>query len=234
MTCDIDLSEIADRAELHRRLREGLDLPDWYGNNLDALRDVLSEGRPVSITFRSASRANDGLRPYIDALRRMCADVTAAAPSVAVTWLEDESGEHEEALPMSKYLEKARALRGDTGRHYNCAQSVLVPFAADAGLDEETACRVAANFGSGMKRGSVCGAITGGLMALGLYGLEDGPVIAAYHRRLRENHQNALDCAELLRIDRERGGDKKTHCDGMVYECVALAEALLRENGKIQ
>lgn len=69
---------------------------------------------------------------------------------------------------MSRYMEKAKELRADTGRHYNCAQSVLIPFAADAGIDEEAAFRVAANFGGGMKMGSVCGAVTGGLMALGL------------------------------------------------------------------
>ncbi len=134
---------------------------------------------------------------------------------------------------MSEYMEKAKALRAATDAHYNCAQAAVMPFAEAAGLDEAAARRIASNFGSGMKRAAACGAITGGLMVLGLFGLEDPSVVGEYYRRLRENHAGQLDCAELLRINKERGGDKKAHCDGMVFECVALAEELLRENGKL-
>ena len=65
-------------------------------------------------------------------------------------------------------LERARELRADTARHYNCCQSVVLPFAEELGLDEEAVLKLAEHFGSGMRRGSVCGAVTGGLMALGL------------------------------------------------------------------
>ena len=65
-------------------------------------------------------------------------------------------------------LERARELRADTTRHYNCCQSVVLPFAEELGLDEEAVLKLAEHFGSGMRRGSVCGAVTGGLMALGL------------------------------------------------------------------
>ncbi len=128
---------------------------------------------------------------------------------------------------MSRYMEKAKELRADTGRHYNCAQSVLIPFAADAGIDEEAAFRVAANFGGGMKMGSVCGAVTGGLMALGLLGLDDSSDANAFCRRIRDNHEGCLLCRELLKMNAERGGQKKPHCDAMVYEAVALTEEML-------
>ena len=134
---------------------------------------------------------------------------------------------------MSKYMETAKALRADPDVHYNCAQAALIPFAEDAGLSKDTAMRIAANFGSGMKRASVCGAITGGLMVLGLYGAEDPATVQAYYSRLKENHEGCLDCADLLRINKERGGAKKPHCDEMVFECVALAEEILREQGKL-
>lgn len=62
---------------------------------------------------------------------------------------------------MSRYLDRARELREDPDVHYNCAQSVLIPFAEEAGLTAEQANAITANFGSGMKIGSVCGAITG-------------------------------------------------------------------------
>ncbi|MGN0970551.1 MAG: C-GCAxxG-C-C family protein [Aristaeellaceae bacterium] len=134
---------------------------------------------------------------------------------------------------MSKYMDRARELRAIVTPHYNCAQAVLLPFAPDAGVSEEQAYKLAANFGAGMKMASVCGAITGGLMALGLYGLEDPKTIGEYYRRLKESHDGLLDCASLLRVNREQGREKKPHCDDMVFECVALVEALLRENGKI-
>lgn len=130
---------------------------------------------------------------------------------------------------MSKYSERAIALRGDASVHYNCAQSVVIPFAADAGLTDKQAFDVAANFGAGMKMASICGAITGGLMALGLFGLNDQDTVNAYYAALRKNHQNYLDCANLLRLNKEAGGEKKPHCDQMVYECVALVEGILRE-----
>lgn len=135
---------------------------------------------------------------------------------------------------MSKYMERAKELRGITTPHYNCAQSVLLPFAEDLGLTEEMAFNLGFNFGGGMKIASTCGAFTGGLMVLGLYGVNDPKIIAAYARRIRDNHQGYLDCADLLRINKEQGGEKKAHCDQMVYENIAIVEELLRAHGKIQ
>ena len=38
-TVILDGAALPDRAALHRRLAQALDLPAWYGRNLDALRD---------------------------------------------------------------------------------------------------------------------------------------------------------------------------------------------------
>ena len=52
---------------------------------------------------------------------------------------------------------------------YNCAQSTLYPFCDDLGLDCDTALRLSCGFGAGMaRRQEVCGAVTGGILALGL------------------------------------------------------------------
>jgi C_GCAxxG_C_C family probable redox protein len=52
---------------------------------------------------------------------------------------------------------------------YNCAQSVLYAYGPDLGLDGETALKVATGLGAGMgRRGEVCGALTGGILVLGL------------------------------------------------------------------
>ena len=131
---------------------------------------------------------------------------------------------------MSKYLDRARALRAIETPHYNCGQSVLLPFAAEAGLTEQQAYGICANFGGGLKRASACGAITGGLVVLGLFGIDDPKT---YYQALRANHDGMLDCADLLQRNKALGGDKKSHCDALVYECVELVEKMLRERGKI-
>ena len=132
---------------------------------------------------------------------------------------------------MSKYLDRARELRAIVQPHYNCGQSVVIPFAEDAGLTEAQALGICANFGGGLKRASACGAITGGLVVLGLFGIDDPK---DYYRALRANHENMLDCADLLRKNKEQGREKKPHCDALVYECVTLVEQLLRERGKLE
>ena len=73
----IDLSGVVRRKELHRIIRETLPVPEWYGGNLDALYDVLTdpsfcEGESVRITFCGSGdfvNANPG---YYHALQVMC------------------------------------------------------------------------------------------------------------------------------------------------------------------
>ena len=124
------------------------------------------------------------------------------------------------------HMEKAKALRADTAVHYNCAQSVLIPFAAEMGLTEAQANAMGAHFGSGMRHGSTCGAVTGALMVLGLLGLEEHAATALM-RKVREGH-GALDCATLLRTSHEAGIPRKAHCDGLVFELVEAVEAILQ------
>ena len=124
-------------------------------------------------------------------------------------------------------MEHTRALRARTDIHFNCCQSMLVPFAAVCGLSEEQAYRLGAHFGSGMKHGSTCGAVTGALMVLGMAGA-DHDAAQELMRRFRRNNQ-ALDCAGLLRLAAQRGEDRKCHCDRMVYEAVELLEDLLAD-----
>ena len=135
---------------------------------------------------------------------------------------------------MSKYITRAKELRAIVTPHYNCGQSVILPFAEELGFTEDTVMRFAANFGGGMKDGRLCGAVAGGAVVLGLYGLEDRAVIGEYYARLGQNHPESLDCAALLALNEQRGGVKKPHCDALVYECIAVAEDMLREKGKIK
>lgn len=128
---------------------------------------------------------------------------------------------------MSTYLERAKELRACASPHYNCAQSVLVPFAETAGYTTEQACAFAAAFGGGMQTGNLCGAFTGALMALGVLGIADRKNVVAITKRMKENHDGTLLCTELLRKNAQAGGERKPHCDGMVYEAVGIVEELL-------
>ena len=51
---------------------------------------------------------------------------------------------------------------------FNCSQAVLGSYCEQFGLDCEKAYKVATGFGGGMHIDSVCGAVTGAFMVLGL------------------------------------------------------------------
>jgi C_GCAxxG_C_C family probable redox protein len=66
---------------------------------------------------------------------------------------------------MTDRAEQARELF----KKCNCSQAVLGAYGPSLGLDQSTCMNVAACFGAGMGRlGKTCGALTGGLMVLGL------------------------------------------------------------------
>lgn len=134
---------------------------------------------------------------------------------------------------MSIFTDRAAGLRAVETPHYNCAQSTLMPFAEAAGLSEEDCRRVAANFGGGMRRASVCGAVTGGLMALGLFGIDDAKTAVEFQRAFMEKHGGMIDCADLLRQNAIAGEPKKPACDRKVLECVELVEEILKREGKL-
>ena len=138
---------------------------------------------------------------------------------------------------MSKYTDLAQERRSrltPEGRpEYNCAQAVVSVFAEDVGYDEAACVKAATYFRGGMQMGSVCGAITGGLMALGLAGVDDTPAIHEYYRKIRENHDGMMNCRDLLRVSAERGEQKLAHCNALICECVGYVEDILRDKGVI-
>ena len=97
---------------------------------------------------------------------------------------------------------------------YNCAQAVFIPFAEKKGISAAQATAITANFGSGMRAGLTCGAITGGLMALGLYDAGDAEASTEFMRRMKALHDGLSDCRDLLREEVHSPAEKKPHCDG--------------------
>ncbi len=84
---------------------------------------------------------------------------------------------------------------------YNCAQSVLYAFGPGLGLDGEISLKLATGLGAGMgRRGEVCGAVTGGILALGLkYGRGSRRERSA----TEETYQKTLDL--MARFEQRHG-----------------------------
>ena len=96
------------------------------------------------------------------------------------------------------YQEKATTLH-ESGS--NCCQAVLGACCDHWNMDEDTAYRLGAFFGGGMRRGEVCGAVTGALMALGLeYGDENNrkstKSVQGASGRGREKEERAVSGAD--------------------------------------
>ncbi len=127
---------------------------------------------------------------------------------------------------MNKHIEKAMELRNEVPMCNNCAQTIMRVYAEELGLDENTAAALGSNFGGGMKCGSTCGAITAGLMVLGAKGIESPMVLNEFRKRIADNHEGMTDCADLLRANAAKGGEKKPHCDGMIKEAITLIDEL--------
>ena len=109
---------------------------------------------------------------------------------------------------MSKSQHAAERLKAGC----NCAQSVLGEFADALGLDLDLADRVACGFGGGMGgTGGACGAVTGGVMTIGLVicDAESGEnpsmekidaTVQAFVRQFEAEHGSTL-CRDLLGCD---------------------------------
>ena len=129
-------------------------------------------------------------------------------------------------ISMNQHIEKAMELRQEVPMVNNCAETILRTYAAELGLDADTAAALATNFGGGMKCGSTCGAITAGLMILGAKGITSPSVLAEFRKRIADNHEGMTNCVDLLRANAQKGGVKKEHCDGMIREAIELIDEL--------
>ncbi len=134
---------------------------------------------------------------------------------------------------MSKYLDRAKEIRAIVEPHHNCTQSVLMSFTQSLNLDDQTAFKIATAFGGGMKSGITCGVITGGLMVLGLFDVDDPATTQKLVKDFRDRHADMINCSDLLRENAKKGGTRKPHCDALVFEMVQYVENILKERGKI-
>ena len=61
----LNAKKMTTRERAHAHMKERLRLPDWYGNNLDALNDCLGEiGEPTRIIVRFTPALEETLGDY--------------------------------------------------------------------------------------------------------------------------------------------------------------------------
>ncbi len=77
MTYEIDLTGVHTPAEFQSRIREVLPVPAWYGNNLDALHDILTERKDWTVRFYHAEGLQEERPRYASALGRLCRECGA-------------------------------------------------------------------------------------------------------------------------------------------------------------
>lgn len=131
---------------------------------------------------------------------------------------------------MNKYVETAKQIRS-ADKYPTCTETILMSYSEKLGITEKQARALGVNFGAGMRSGNVCGAITGALMVLGGLGFSDPKTVNEVIRRIKERHNDMINCSDLLKANHEAGGDRKSHCDGMICEAIEIIERIRLESG---
>jgi C_GCAxxG_C_C family probable redox protein len=136
---------------------------------------------------------------------------------------------------------------------------VFSAVAEQMGMDYQTAVKVSSGFGGGMNLGSVCGAVTGGIMAIGLkYGAVDlkaqaeafernelpqtARMVREFADRFKAQYRS-INCPELVGVDlskpeglkaakdalQGRGPNLFAVCPGIVRDAAKILNELLND-----
>ena len=130
---------------------------------------------------------------------------------------------------------------------FSCSQAVLAACGGGRGLPRETLLKMGAGFGGGMARkGLTCGAVTGGILALGLvHGSDNASDVEAKEKvyalmqKFMEQFQKrhgCMDCRNLLgydlstsegRLMAKESGRFETYCPTLVRSAAEILEEML-------
>lgn len=145
---------------------------------------------------------------------------------------------------MSKVLEAVERFKtGD-----NCAQSILGTYGPDYNLSQDECLRISSGFGGGMRRGEVCGAVSGAVMVLGL-NFDPGDISPTSREAVNadtlnftnrfESECGSLRCMDLLgcdistpegRLAAKVKNTSETVCPHLVQTAAVLLEELNRRD----
>ncbi|MBQ1894686.1 MAG: barstar family protein [Clostridiales bacterium] len=84
----IDFTGVASYHEVHSLLDRTLDLPSYYGRNLDALHDCLTEigssKEPVRVRLVGMDKAGDNMSRYMTGVRKVFEDSERENPGLII------------------------------------------------------------------------------------------------------------------------------------------------------
>lgn len=130
---------------------------------------------------------------------------------------------------------------------FNCAESVSIAMSDSLGIKTDIIPKIATPFGGGIgRRGSVCGAVSGAVMAVGLKYGRMGPdedkektygLALRFYERFKKEFGSVL-CYDLIECDlttpegKKKAKDLKVHeekCSKFVAGAVDILTGLMRE-----
>jgi C_GCAxxG_C_C family probable redox protein len=128
---------------------------------------------------------------------------------------------------------------------YNCAQSVLMTFSDELNISKEIAINIASGFGGGMARmQNTCGAVTGGIMTIGMALSNEKEdivtnkervyhVISLFTSKFKEKYRS-VKCRDLLNCDLNTDEGQQFYEEHELHQkvcmsCVCDATAYLEE-----
>jgi len=76
----LDGADVMGREDLHRKLAEGLGFPEWYGGNLDALYDCLTDLEETTLRVTGKRDLEVTLGDYVNRIFRVMRDAAEENP----------------------------------------------------------------------------------------------------------------------------------------------------------
>lgn len=82
----LDLCDCEYIRDFHERVRVAFDFPEWYGKNLDALWDLLSEPLSAKVTVIGVDAMTKELQEYFLKVIQVFEDVKTAQRELGLTF----------------------------------------------------------------------------------------------------------------------------------------------------
>ncbi len=87
----IDCKNINSRYQLHEKLAESLGFPEWYGNNLDALHDCLTDiSEKTEVVLENYSMLKENLDKYAALFEKVITVSTEENENLTFIMMTDE------------------------------------------------------------------------------------------------------------------------------------------------
>ena len=145
-------------------------------------------------------------------------------------------------------MERTEIAKNYFAQKCHCSQAVLASFSDVLGITEETTLKFGSCFGGGMRKGEVCGACTGALMALGMkFGMSEvgdfknQQIADGYARRFLDEfakQNGSYLCRDLLKRnlaseeERQKAREEglfASVCPKMIESAVCIAEQMIQD-----